>query len=84
MDISKLVRKYNNHTAMNQAQKAFTYVDSFAQEIREITGNRFFLDVYIHAAVTTGKTDTGKGCGGYGCSCAVIQTSTGKRNNTGL
>ncbi|NBH29285.1 hypothetical protein D3Z60_27245 [Lachnospiraceae bacterium] len=46
MDISKLVRKYNNHTAMNQAQKAFTYVDSFAQEIREITGNRFFLDVY--------------------------------------
>lgn len=45
-EISKLVRKYNNHVAMNQAQKAFTYVDSFAQEIREITGNRFFLDVY--------------------------------------
>jgi len=45
-EISKLVRKYNNHTAMNQAQRAFTYVDSFAQEIREITGNRFFLDVY--------------------------------------
>lgn len=45
-DISKLVRKYNNHVAMNQAQKAFTYVDSFAQEIRNITGNRFFLDVY--------------------------------------
>lgn len=45
-EISKLVRRFNNHTAMNQAQKAFTYVDSFAQEIREITGNRFFLDVY--------------------------------------
>ena len=45
-DISKLVRKYNNHTAMNQAQKAFTYVDTFAREIREITENRFFLDVY--------------------------------------
>ncbi|MBD5548137.1 MAG: DUF262 domain-containing protein [Lachnospiraceae bacterium] len=45
-EISKLVRKYNNHVGMNQAQKAFTYVDSFAQEIREITGNRFFLDVY--------------------------------------
>lgn len=45
-EISKLVRKYNNHKAMNQAQKAFTYVDVFAKEIREITGNRFFLDVY--------------------------------------
>ncbi len=46
IDISKLVRKYNNHTAMNTAQKAFTYVDAFAREIREITGNRFFLDIY--------------------------------------
>lgn len=45
-EISKLVRKYNNHVAMNQAQKAFTYVDSFAQEIRDIVKNRFFLDVY--------------------------------------
>lgn len=45
-EISKLVRKYNNHKAMNQAQKAFTYVDVFAKEIREIAENRFFLDVY--------------------------------------
>lgn len=45
-EISKLVRKYNNHVSMNQAQKAFTYVDVFAKEIREITENRFFLDVY--------------------------------------
>lgn len=46
MEISKFVRKYNNHVAMNTAQKAFTYVDSFAREIRQIAGNRFFLDVY--------------------------------------
>lgn len=46
MEISKLVRKYNNHTAMNQAQRAFTYVDAFAGEIRKIIENRFFLDVY--------------------------------------
>lgn len=46
MEISKLVRKYNNHTAMNQAQKAFTYVDTFAREIRDITESRFFLDIY--------------------------------------
>ena len=45
-EISKLVRKYNNHKAMNQAQKAFTYIDVFAKEIREITENRFFWDVY--------------------------------------
>lgn len=45
-EISKLVRKYNNHTAMNTAQKGFTYMDEFASEIRRITENRFFLDVY--------------------------------------
>lgn len=48
-EISKLVRKYNNHKAMNQAQKAFTYIDAFAREIREITQNRFFLDVYSYS-----------------------------------
>ncbi|MDE7274311.1 MAG: DUF262 domain-containing protein [Lachnospiraceae bacterium] len=45
-EISRLVRRFNNHTAMNTAQKGFTYVDEFASEIRNITGNRFFLDVY--------------------------------------
>lgn len=45
-DISKLVRRFNNHVSMNTAQKAFTYSDAFAGEIRNITGNRFFLDIY--------------------------------------
>ena len=45
-EISKLVRKYNNHKAMNQAQRAFTYIDAFAREIREITENIFFKDLY--------------------------------------
>lgn len=45
-EISKLVRKYNNHKAMNQAQRAFTYIDTFAREIREVTENRFFLDIF--------------------------------------
>lgn len=45
-EISKLVRKYNNHVSMNSAQKSFTYLDVFAREIRNITKNRFFLDVY--------------------------------------
>ena len=45
-EISKLVRKFNNHVAMNAAQKAFTYADILAREVRGITENRFFLDVY--------------------------------------
>ena len=44
--ISKLVRKLNNCKPMNQAQRAFTYIDAFAREIREITENRFFKDMY--------------------------------------
>lgn len=45
-EISKLVRRFNNHVSMNSAQKAFTYADTFAREIRGITENRFFKDVY--------------------------------------
>lgn len=44
-EISRLVRKYNNHVAMNSSQRASTYVDVFAKEIRDIIGNRFFLDI---------------------------------------
>lgn len=46
-EISKLVRRYNNHKAMNQAQRAFTYIDVFAKEIREITCNKFFTEIYL-------------------------------------
>lgn len=42
--ISKFVRRYNNHTAMKPAQKAFTYVDNFARDIRSISDGSFFLD----------------------------------------
>ena len=45
-EISKLVRKFNNHTAMNTNQKAFTYIDNFATDIRRVTENRFFSDIY--------------------------------------
>ncbi len=44
--ISKLVRKLNNCKPMNQVQRAFTYIDAFAREIREIADNRFFKDMY--------------------------------------
>lgn len=43
--MSKLVRRYNNHKPMNASQKAFTYIDNFARDIRNITGeHRFFKD----------------------------------------
>lgn len=45
-EISKLVRKLNNCKPMNQSQRAFTYIDAFASEIREITENKFFRDMY--------------------------------------
>ena len=42
--ISKLIRRYNNHTAMNTSQKAFTYIDNYARDIRNIVEHRFFVD----------------------------------------
>ncbi len=45
-EISKLVRKYNNHRAMNLSQKAFTYLDAFAVEVRSLANSRFFKDLY--------------------------------------
>lgn len=42
--ISELVRRYNNHKAMNASQTAFTYVDKFARKIRNITDHKFFTE----------------------------------------
>lgn len=43
-EISRLVRRYNNHKAMNVSQKAFTFVDRYARKIREILKRKFFID----------------------------------------
>lgn len=42
--IAQLIKRYNNHTSMNSNQKAFTYVDNYAREVRNILDSRFFLD----------------------------------------
>ena len=42
--IAQLIKRYNNHTSMNSNQKAFTYVDNYAKEIRNVLESRFFLD----------------------------------------
>ncbi len=42
--ISRYIKRYNNHVAMNTDQKAFTYIDKFASKIRKILDNRFFVE----------------------------------------
>ena len=46
--IAQLIKRYNNHTSMNSNQKAFTYVDNYAREIRNILDSRFFLDCGVY------------------------------------
>lgn len=45
--ISSYIKRYNNHTAMNANQRAFTYIENFASYIREIICSRFFLDYSV-------------------------------------
>lgn len=40
--ISKYVRRYNNHKGMNTSQRALTYIDEFARKIKNICQNDFF------------------------------------------
>lgn len=42
--ISKYIKRYNNHVAMNPDQRAFTYIDKFASLIRKLVDSRFFVD----------------------------------------
>ena len=43
-EISRYIKRYNNHVAMNMDQKAFTYIDRFAGRIRKILDSRFFVE----------------------------------------
>lgn len=42
--IATYIKRYNEHSSMNTNQKAFTYIDKFANRIRTIMGNKFFLE----------------------------------------
>lgn len=42
--ISRYIKRYNNHVAMNTEQKAFTYIDKYASRIRDILNSRFFVE----------------------------------------
>lgn len=42
--MSDLILIYNNHTGMNAAQKAVTYISEFARNIKDIVENPFFIN----------------------------------------
>ncbi|MBD5551553.1 MAG: DUF262 domain-containing protein [Lachnospiraceae bacterium] len=42
--ISRYIKRYNNHVAMSTDQKAFTYIDKFANRIRKIVDSKFFVE----------------------------------------
>ena len=44
LKISKYVKRYNNHVAMNTNQKAFVYISKFAGRIRKILDRQFFVN----------------------------------------
>lgn len=42
--MSDLILIYNNHTGMNTAQKAVTYISEFARNVKDIVERPFFVD----------------------------------------
>ena len=58
--ISKLIKRYNNHTGMNVEQRAFTNIENFAREIRKILDLDFFSTqggIYSENDRTKGKLE---------------------------
>ncbi len=47
--IAKYIKRYNEHSPMSTNQKAFTYIDKFANRIRKIMDGKFFLDCNIYS-----------------------------------
>lgn len=42
--IANYIKRYNNHVSMNTNQKAFTYLDNFADIVRKMTKMKFFIN----------------------------------------
>jgi len=47
--IATYIKRYNEHSSMNTNQKAFTYIDRFANRIRKIMDSKFFLDCNVYS-----------------------------------
>ncbi len=57
--ISQLIKRYNNHTAMNASQAAFTHLENFARDVRGVIDTDFFLrmGVYKENDITKGTLE---------------------------
>ena len=53
--ISRYIKRYNNHVAMNLDQKAFTYIDKFAGSVRKIMNSKFFVECNNYSDKDKGK-----------------------------
>lgn len=42
--IAMYIKRYNEHKAMNTNQKMFVYIPEFAEKIRDISSNKFFIE----------------------------------------
>ena len=47
--IATYIKRYNEHSSMNTNQKAFTYIDKFANRIRKMMDGKFFLDCNVYS-----------------------------------
>lgn len=47
--IAIYIKRYNEHSSMNTNQKAFTYIDKFANKIRKIMDSDFFLNCNVYS-----------------------------------
>lgn len=47
--IATYIKRYNEHSSMNTNQKAFTYIDKFANRIRKMMDSRFFLECNVYS-----------------------------------
>lgn len=47
--IATYIKRYNEHSSMNTNQKAFTYIDKFANRIRLLMNSKFFRDCNVYS-----------------------------------
>ncbi len=47
--IATYIKRYNEHSSMNTNQKAFTYIDKFANRIRQLMDSKFIIDCNVYS-----------------------------------
>lgn len=47
--IAKYIKRYNEHSSMNTNQKAFTYLDKFANRVHKLMEGKFFRECNVYS-----------------------------------